>query len=133
MSTLMEILKIQENISVIDRFLRAIVGSIIAEGVLIIPLVLAITEISSPLIVGLPYAMIVSFYLLLTGMTGWDPVYALFHRKTCGLSDRNRCGTFTYQLKAALGRHPDHDKGYETHALKPYEHVTGVSYAGCWV
>lgn len=74
----------------VDRSFRLIAGSMIAEGVLIIPLVMATTEIITPLIVGLPYALFVSFYLLLTGMTGWDPINAVFHRQTCGLSDRNR-------------------------------------------
>lgn len=133
MRILRKIRAIQENMSVVDRFLRVTAGSMIAEGVLIVPLVMTMTEISSALMVGLPYALTVSFYLLLTGMTGWDPMYAVFHGQTCGLSEKNRCGTFTYQMKAALGLHPDHDKGYEIHALKSYERITGVNYAGYWV
>lgn len=118
----------QENMGIVDRSLRIITGT-----VLIVPLVITMTKFTPGLMGAQPYALVASFYLLLTGMTGWDPIYALFHGRTCGLSERNRCGTFMYQMKAALGRHPDHDQGYEAHALKSYERIVGVSYAGCWV
>ena len=90
----------------------------------------------TPVLIGAqPYAPVASVYLLLTGMTGGDPVYALLHGRTCGLSERNRCRTLMYQMKAALGRHTDHDhdQDHEAHALKPYGRIVKVSYAGCWV
>jgi hypothetical protein len=128
MKILRKIRSIQENMGVVDRSLRMIAGS-----ALIIPLVVTMMKISPILMEGQPYALVLSFYLLVTGMTGRDPIYLMFHGRTCGLSERNRCGSFMYQMKAALGRHPGPDQAYEAHALKPYERVVGVNYAGCWI
>ncbi|KAF0190808.1 MAG: hypothetical protein FD165_2366 [Gammaproteobacteria bacterium] len=126
MKILREKLAIQENMGVVDRAVRLIVGS-----VLIVPLVITMETISTALMDGQPYALIASFYLLLTGMMGWDPLYSVFHSRTCGLSDSNRCGTLEYQVDAALGRHPGHDQGYEAHALDPALRIGGVLY-GNW-
>src|SRR3569833_2742652 len=67
---------------------------------------------------------------IFTAMMGWDPFYAAFHAQSCGASERSRCGSFRYEMDTALGHHPDHDKGYEVHALKPEEHVRPYPYDG---
>lgn len=121
---------IQENMGVVDRSLRVIAG-----GSLIIPLVVTMSITSPFLMAGQPYALAVAFYLLLTGMMGWDPIYAVFRGRTCGLSRTNRCGTFMYQMKAAANGHPGRDPGYQAHApLEPFQRIHGVLYGNwCWV
>jgi len=42
-----------------------------------IPLDITMMTISPALMEWLPYTLIPSFYLLVTGMAGWDPMYAV--------------------------------------------------------
>lgn len=117
---------IVENMGVTDRMLRLLFGSL-----LIIPVIVAMAEVT-PLTWEI-YGAIFACYLLLTGMMGWEPLYEILHARTCDISKKGPCGSFTYELDTALGRRPDHDRGYETHALKPFERVTGVYYEGYWL
>ncbi len=126
MKRLREKIGVQENMSLVDRSLRIVVGLLVN-----IPMVIVMVN-ASPM--GLEWlASTVGAYFLLTGMMGWEPIYAVFHGRTCGTSERNRCGTYTYELDAALGHHPHHDRGYETKALKPGERITGVDSQGSWL
>ena len=126
MKALREKLAIQENMGVIDRSMRVLAGSLLT-----VPIIVAMANVDP---IGWQlYATLFAFYLLLTGMMGWDPLYATFHGHTCGASERSRCGSFTYEMKAAMGRHPDHDPGYETHALKASERIKGVDSEGSWL
>lgn len=118
----------QENMGVIDRSVRVFVGCL-----LIIPLVFNINNISPILLDGMTYAIVGVFYLMLTGMLGWDPIYKLFDAKTCSISKRNPCGSYMYQLRALLGRQSEKDPGYQTQALKPGEHTTGTDAPGNWL
>lgn len=112
-----------ENIGFTDRTVRAVLGL-----VLLVPIVLVINEATA---VGWQlYTTVVSFYLLLTAMMGWDPLYAMFRVRTCGFSERSQCGTYKYEADAARGRHPHHDKGYEARGLKPGEQVDRFHYDG---
>src|SRR3569623_18201 len=123
MNTFTEKLGVIENLGVVDRSLRALAGV-----VLLAPIVIAVVQVTA---IGWQfYAGIASCYLLLTAMLGWDPFYALFGARSCGLSERHRCGSFQYETDAILGHHPEQDKGYEAHALKPQERVVGVNYEG---
>lgn len=123
MNTFTEKLGVIENLGVVDRSLRALIGA-----VLVAPIIIAAVEVDP---IGWQfYAGIASCYLLLTAMLGWDPFYAMFGARTCGVSERHRCGSFTYETDAILGHHPEQDKGYEAHGLKPQERVVGVNYEG---
>lgn len=75
MKQLRKIPAVQENMGLLDRSVRFIVGS-----AFIIPLDSATLTISPAVIVGLPYVVIISLYLLITGVLNWDPLYvALLH------------------------------------------------------
>lgn len=117
---------IVENMGIMDRLLRLLFGSLLT-----IPVIVAMVEVTP--LSWETYSATLACYLLLTGMMGWDPFYAVIHARTCGISKKSSCGSFTYELDTALGRHPDHDRGYEIHALRPYERVTGVYYEGYWL
>lgn len=71
MKLLRKIRAIPENMGAVDRSVRMIAGCI-----LIIPLDITMITISSAMMEWLPYALIISLYLLATGMIGWDPMYA---------------------------------------------------------
>jgi hypothetical protein len=75
MKLLSKIPAVQENMGFLDRSVRFIVGS-----VLIIPLDSTTMTISPALMAWLPYVVIVSLYLLITGMLSWDPLYAALLR-----------------------------------------------------
>lgn len=123
MTQLTEKWRVIENLGFMDRIIRMMAGVF-----LLAPIILTVVQDKA---VGWElYTTLLSFYLLLTSMMGWDPFYAMSHTRSCGLSERSPCGTFEYEAKAAMGRHPDHDKGYETHALKPEERVKAAPYDG---
>ena len=72
------------------------------------------------------YLMLLSVYPVLTGALGWDPAYAGLKIKTCDTSEVNQCGSFPYEVDAALGRQPiprsDYDRRLEnSDHEKPYE------------
>lgn len=118
----------QENLGVIDRTLRLIIGFS-----LIVPLIVTINVLSPALMSGLPFAIVAMFYLLLTGMMGWDPFYALVNKKSCGGSRWNSCGSYAHQLRTLFKLEAKRDPGYKTTALKPAEHVTGSGSSGNWL
>lgn len=128
MNILGKISVIQENLGLGDRVARVVVGA-----ALIVPLVVAMTEVIPWMILGLPYGLAVACYLLLTGMTGWDPVYEMLNGHSCSAAEGKLCGSFTYQMDDASGRHPKNDLGYGDLMLKPGVRVVGVNYAGFWV
>ncbi len=90
-----------QNMGWLDRVIRVLVGT----AMLIYPVFLMLTNdtVQPP---WLLYSMLLSVYPWLTGIIGFDPVYKQFVVRTCDTSDRNPCGTFPYELDAALGRHP---------------------------
>lgn len=59
----------------------------------------------SPLLFWHYIMMIVSAYPLLTSILGWDPLYSAIGLRSCDTSDRNRCGSFPYEVDRALGGH----------------------------
>ena len=68
------------------------------------------------------YAMLVSIVPILTGVIGWCPIYSLFGIRTCGGSARNPCGTFPFEVDAALGHQPIPDNDVE-HSLEHSHHT----------
>ena len=76
MKALREKLAIQENMGVIDRSMRVLAGSLLT-----VPIIVAMANVDP---IGWQlYATLFAFYLLLTGMMGWDPLYAILHGHTC--------------------------------------------------
>ncbi len=133
MKRVREVIGVVENISVVDRIIRVLIGLALVAGMVVqIQISMTHPELAKSL-TWESYAALASFYPLLTAMLGWDPFYALFHARSCGTSDRNRCGTVSYQVDAALGHHPDHDKGYEVHGRDERERVHGVDLGGNYV
>lgn len=114
MKYLREKIAVQENMGIIDRSLRLLFGLL-----LLVPILVVTQTIEAP--TWQLFTTLISFYLLLTAMLGWDPAYAALNRKTCDLSDKNRCGSIEYEVKAAMGDNPNNDKGYQTKALKEGE------------
>ena len=111
-------LGVEYNIGLADRVIRFIVGfALLGTG--------AIGMTATPTITALEaVAVIVSIYPLMTSMLGWDPLYALFGARTCSIEGgRNQCGTFPYEVDAALGRDPEPDEGFEyDHSLSGSHH-----------
>jgi hypothetical protein len=103
-----------QNMGWLDRVVRVILGSVL--------LAFAISALgpgTTP-----PWALyvaLVSVYPLLTGIIGWDPIYEAVTVKTCGTSERNPCGTFPFEVDAALGHHPIPRNDVE-HSLENSKH-----------
>lgn len=91
-----------QNMGLVDRVLRAVIGG----GVL--GTIVFYYAFSSPLLSdGWEFLVVaVSLYPIWTAVTGWDPFYSLFDIKSGKDTGRNQCGTFPYQIEAALGRAP---------------------------
>jgi hypothetical protein len=116
METIRERLGVVQNLSLMERGVRA---------------VMAVILIGLPCIDLLFFegifggwhatALLLSVYPGLTGMLGWDPFYELGGHRTCGLSDRNQCGTLPFQIDALFGRHPIPDHDYD-HSLAGSHH-----------
>jgi len=56
---------------------------------------------------------IISIYPFMTGILGWDPLYAASHVKSCDTSQRNQCGTFPYEIEAAAGKEVHCEDGFD--------------------
>lgn len=79
-----------QNIGIIDRTVRIIVGLAMISVWFFYPMTaLSVWIALLPLLGILP---------LLSGILGWCPVYAMFGTKSCGMDDRNTCGTYPDQL-----------------------------------
>lgn len=109
-------LNVIQNMGWLDRVTRIFLGT----AMLVYPLFLIVTNeaVHSPWVW---YSMLLSIYPWLTGIIGFDPVYALFFVRTCDTSDRNPCGTFPFEVSAALGRHPIPNSNVE-HSLENSRH-----------
>ena len=62
--------------------------------------------------------VLASLYPLMTAMIGWDPLYAIFHVRSCSRAGRNQCGTLPYQLKAFAGHAPKYCDSKDEHSLE---------------
>jgi hypothetical protein len=85
-----------QNLGIIDRLARVIIGTVLIGAWFLYP----IHTLHSWFAV-LP---LVGVYPFLTGILGWCPLYAAFHKKSCGINKRNTCGTFPAQLKQLIHR-----------------------------
>ena len=101
MKVLTERLRAIQNLGWMDRVVRILIGVLMLGY----PLVLIMgNEDVQPNWVW--YSMLLSTYPWLTGIFGFDPIYGLFSIRTCKSAGNNVCGTFPYQVKAAVGGKP---------------------------
>jgi len=114
-----------ENLGWLDRTIRFIVGtafiSISATYLFIAETTPAWLRQGEPNVWPY-YLMIIAIYPLATAILGRDPIYGFFNVKSCDTSERNVCGTFPYEVDAALGHKPVPDSEIE-HSLSMSHHV----------
>lgn len=126
--------RIVENLGLIDRVIRIIVGTVMISVPLTIITINAPRIDEGVAISGWLYViLLLALYPFWTTAIGWDPVYNLFKICSCGGSEKNPCGTLPYELDAAVGRHPipesdvihsletAHHPGQKTHAQRREE------------
>ena len=89
-----------QNLGWIDRVVRVVVSALM----IVVPVILMSMQGTAES--WMLYVMLVAIYPLLTGILGFDPMYYLLDLRTCGMSGRNRCGSFPFEIDAALGRNP---------------------------
>jgi len=105
-----------QNLGWLDRVLRFVVGTVLLATPCY--LILSGNMMANWYLVG---AMFLSVYPLMTSVIGTDQVYRFFNVKSCDTSSRNQCGTFPYEIDAALGHNPKPDSDIE-HSLERSHH-----------
>ena len=86
-----------QNIGLIDRSVRIIVGAGMVSTVFFYPF--------ESVTLWFAIVPLVGIFPLLSGIIGWCPTYAMFHTKSCGTDAHNSCGTMTDQLDHMLHPH----------------------------
>ncbi len=115
MKTLMDRLRPIQNVGLWDRILRTVVGAGLMGWA-------ALHLVGQDAVVDWhAYAMLVAFYPLITALLGWDPFYAMAGGRTCSDSGRNQCGTFPYEVEAALGKELEPEEPFD-HSLASVHH-----------
>ena len=114
-------LGVVEILGWLDRSLRVLFGAALIS----IPCYYLI--IGSPMSPWYAFLMLFAVYPIMTGVLGTDLLYRLFDFKTCDTSERNVCGTFPYEIDAALGHNPKSNSEIEhsllnAHHEKPSKH-----------
>ncbi len=115
MNTITDKLGVVQNTGLFDRLFRVLIGVLMLGGALYHLMTYNVS------ISWHAYVALLSVYPLMTGMLGWDPFYSAGRMKTCGLSEKNQCGTLPYQIDAAMGHHPVPDHEYD-HSLTGSHH-----------
>ena len=111
---------ITQNLSMLERVLRFILGT----AMIGIPYLL-LTQPGATINNLLAWSMVLSSYPFLTSIIGVDPIYRLFKVKSCDISERNRCGSFPFQVDAFVGRNPKPEDDLE-HTLTHSTHIKNV-------
>lgn len=94
------------NIGLFDRISRFVIGvAMLAGGSYYVAQAGALHAYTATE-AGMLVMMLVSIYPLMTAILGVDPLYSITGVKSGGDTGRNQCGTFPYQVKAALGKAP---------------------------
>jgi len=104
-----------QNLGWLDRVIRTLA----AAAMLAVPCYLLITQ--GTMNGWFFYLMLFSVYPALTAIVGYDILYEWLGTKSYKTSERNQCGTFPYEIDAALGRHPIPDSNLE-HSLSTSHH-----------
>ncbi len=118
MKTLLNDMGIVQNMGWHDRTIRVVVGSLMIS----VPLYLLMSA-SAPVASWMFYVILVAVYPVLTGIIGFDVFYNLFRVRSCGSSNRNQCGSYPYEIDAALGHNPIPDSD-NVHDLEHSHHAT---------
>lgn len=109
-------LGVVQNMGWLDRVAHFVLGTLMMAG----PIVLMSTNQLEP-----AWYLYVSMLLAVAPITfsifGLEPIYSIFNVKSCGTSNRNQCGTFPYEVDAALGRNPKPESIRE-HSLELSRH-----------
>lgn len=115
---------VAENLGWLDRLLRFI----IATAFLSVSATYLFLGSGTPtwLKEGAPmvwpyYLMIIAIYPMVTAILGRDPIYGLLGIRSCGDSLKNPCGTFPFEVDAALGHNPIPNSKIE-HSLSASHH-----------
>lgn len=95
-----------QNVGLLDRCLRVALG-ILMLGVVLMDLYFQV-ELGWHV-----YLAILAVYPLMTGILGVDPFYSIGAFRTCDTSARNRCGTFPFEVEAAMGKKVSCNEGYD--------------------
>lgn len=104
-----------QNIGLADRMIRFFGGGVLLAGG-VLGLVLGASSLLATI------AILLAVYPLMTTVMGWDPFYQLLNMRTCSLQGgRNQCGTFPYEVDAAIGHEPEPDYDYD-HSLSGSHH-----------
>lgn len=107
--------EVVQNLGWLDRVIRIVIG----VAFIAVPCYYLLA--GQPLTTWFSIVMLLAVYPLMTGMLGRDLLYDMFNVKSCGTSERNQCGTFPYEIDAALGHHPIPDSDVE-HSLERSHH-----------
>lgn len=105
-----------QNVGLVDRLVRF--G--LAVAFLAVP-AYSLVVLGDHFAISYGLLMLLSIYPALTGMLGWDPYYQLTGAKSCGIGERNQCGTLPYEIDAALGHHPIPNNEWD-HSLSGSHH-----------
>jgi hypothetical protein len=103
-----------ENIGLIDRLFRFIIGGA-ALGYFVLYGLMQHPHLSMTVQVTITA---LALYPLITAMMGWDPVYAVFGARSCSSTGRHQCGTLPYQFKAIMGHAPKYCESETEHSLE---------------
>jgi len=116
MKLLKEKIRVIQNLGWLDRVVRILAGI----AMLGYPIFWLVTTETAP--TQWPYyVMLLSIYPWLTGILGIDPIYRLTGKRSCNDAGSNACGTFPYEVDAALGNKPI-SKSDEEHSLADSRH-----------
>ncbi len=118
MRTLIERLRPIQNVGLWDRILRTVVGAGLMGW--------AVLHLGDAAVDWHAYAMLLAVYPLITALLGWDPFYAMAGGRTCADAGRNQCGTFPYEVEAALGKELEPEEPFD-HSLASVRHHEEVA------
>jgi len=115
---------VPQNLGWLDRLIRFIIGTAIFST-----FATALIFFADPVWMSqgseMPnwvyFTPFLSIYFFLTAILGADPIYGLFHLRSCGNNHRNPCGTFPFEVDAAIGRNPIPKSEFE-HSLSASHH-----------
>jgi len=110
---------VEQNLGMWDRIFRFILGCIM----LAVPYYY-MTQTGKMVEAWYGWSMVISVYPFLTSIIGCDVLYNFFHVKSCDLSNRNRCGSFPFEVDAFLGHNPIPEDDTE-HTLAHSRHDVG--------
>lgn len=115
---------VPENLGWLDRLIRFVIGSVLIGSVFTTLYYFTdpvwVTEGRDPRGWAV-YPMLISVYFYLTAIFGRDPIYSLLHIRSCGTSPRNPCGSFPFEVDAAMGNNPKPDDDV-AHTLEKSHH-----------